>query len=598
MTSERRVRQVKLAAPSRALVQRGAVLLEDALRTASLPDAPGGRVLVIRELALGTIHADRSPAALSLVVEQRVRELARLAVHATSPSAATAQAVYFRDELEPFVALATRLARGLPLDAWFWRLAVPGLHPGTPRDDGLRRALAGALRTRPGPAAAVMLVSELEALGALAPLLGALRWQDGPALVRAWWGHLPPRPEPRLHLDDAGSAEQVSEVLRSTLSHWTRSWGADDARAVWLAAVALCARVPSQVAAPGLPSRAWRVLAALQASPAAPLTEPRKPPARASPGPEVPAVSPSTSVAQGNASPSPLSREALSDAPASGTERRPLDAAIPASSMGTTASSTPRLTERASPTDNDGTSDASGTPEQDTSPRHVTDEALPTAAGGLLFLVPMLNALGLVEFLADHPSLADLGIPQRFLRYVAERLGVPSTDPLLRVLPEAPAGPLPVPSAFTFPLRFQTGVGARAPFRLVREPTGRSVAFDARTRVPLAATPRGGTLPPPFDSLLAAILEQPLPWDDATLLLRGALLAVGRVTRRRAHMGLRALVLRPGRVVATRTHLDLVFAASQVDIRIRRAGLDINPGWVPWLARVIQYHYQSDETGA
>lgn len=169
MTAERRVRQVKLAAASTALVRRGAVLLEDALRTASLPDAPGGRVLVIRRLSLGTIHADRSPATLSLVVEQRMRELARLAVHARSQSAATAQAVYFRDELEPFVLLATRLAQGLPLDAWFWRLAVPGLHPGMSRDDALRLALASALRTEPGHAAAVTLVSELHALGALAP---------------------------------------------------------------------------------------------------------------------------------------------------------------------------------------------------------------------------------------------------------------------------------------------------------------------------------------------------------------------------------------------------------------------------------------------
>lgn len=148
-------------------------------------------MLVIRQLSLGTIHADRSPAALSLVVEQRVREVARLAVHARSQSAATAQAVYFRDELEPFVLLATRLAQGLPLDAWFWRLAVPGLHSGMSRDDALRLALASALRTKPGHAAAVTLVSELHALGALAPLLGALRWQDGPALARAWWGHLP-----------------------------------------------------------------------------------------------------------------------------------------------------------------------------------------------------------------------------------------------------------------------------------------------------------------------------------------------------------------------------------------------------------------------
>ncbi|WP_237078577.1 hypothetical protein [Myxococcus xanthus] len=589
------MRQVKLAAASTALVRRGAVLLEDALRTASLPDAPGGRVLVIRQLSLGTIHADRSPATLSLAVEQRVRELARLAVHARSQSAASAQAVYFQDELEPFVMLATRLAQGLPLDAWFWRLSVPGLHPGMSRDDALRLALANALRTEPGHAAAVTLVSELHALGALAPLLGALRWQDGPALARAWWGHLPSRPAPRLPLDDVGSAEQVSEPLRSALARWARTWGAGDARALWLASVALCTHIPSRVAAPNLPARAWRVLGALQASPTAHLPTPREPPRQAPLKPDAPTAPTDTGMVPGIAASSHPAVRALSSAPSSDNVTKPLDA-TPASSVELTGA--PQSRARPAPADTDEAPGDTGTTPHETRQRYVTEEALPTVAGGLLFLVPMLNALGLGEFLAGHPALADLGIPERFLRHVAERLGVPSTDPLLRVLQEATAEPLPEPSPFVLPVRFQAGVGARAPFRLVREPTGRCVAFDARTRVPLASTSHGAALRPPFDRCLTTSLAHRLPWNDANLMLRASLLAVGRVTRRLAHMGLRELVLRPGRLVATRTHLDVVFAASQVDIRIRRAGLDLNPGWVPWLARVIQYHYQYDETGA
>ncbi|GEL68283.1 hypothetical protein [Myxococcus virescens] len=595
MSAERRVRQVKLAAASTALVRRGAVLLEDALRTASLPDAPGGRVLVIRQLSLGTIHADRSPATLSLVVEQRVRELARLAVHARSQSAVTAQAVYFRDELEPFVLLATRLAQGLPLDAWFWRLAVPGLHPGMSRDDMLRLALASALRTEPGHAAAMTLVSELHALGALAPLLGALRWQDGPALARSWWGHLPSRPAPRLPPDDVGPTEQVAEPLRSTLARWARTWGAGDARALWLASVALCTRIPSRVASPDLPSRAWRVLGALQDSPTAHLPTPREPLEQAPSKPDAPTAPTDAGMVAGIAASSPPSVRALSSAPSSDKVTKPLDA-IPASPAGVTAA--PQARVRPGPADIDEAPGDIGATPQDTLPRYATEESLPTVAGGLLFLLPMLNALGLEEFLAGHPALADLGIPERFLRHVAERLGVPSTDPLFRVLQEATAGPLPEPSPFVLPVRFQAGAGARAPFRLVRESTGRCVAFDARARLPLASTSRGEALPPPFDRCLTTPLAHRLPWNDATLMLRAALLAVGRVTRRLAHMGLRELVLRPGHLVATRTHLDIVFAASLADIRIRRAGLDINPGWVPWLARVIQYHYQYDETGA
>jgi hypothetical protein len=32
-------------------------------------------------------------------------------------------------------------------------------------------------------------------------------------------------------------------------------------------------------------------------------------------------------------------------------------------------------------------------------------------------------------------------------------------------------------------------------------------------------------------------------------------------------------------------------------MRIRRAGLDIDPGWVPWLGRVVSFHYRETEPG-
>jgi hypothetical protein len=52
-----------------------------------------------------------------------------------------------------------------------------------------------------------------------------------------------------------------------------------------------------------------------------------------------------------------------------------------------------------------------------------------------------------------------------------------------------------------------------------------------------------------------------------------------------------ALARRPGAIVVTRTHVDVLFRYNQVDLAVRRAGLDIDPGWVPWLGRVVQFHY-------
>jgi hypothetical protein len=51
------------------------------------------------------------------------------------------------------------------------------------------------------------------------------------------------------------------------------------------------------------------------------------------------------------------------------------------------------------------------------------------------------------------------------------------------------------------------------------------------------------------------------------------------------------LIRRPARIRATPTHIDVAFAFQDLDLRVRRLGLDINPGWVPWLLRVITFHY-------
>jgi hypothetical protein len=51
----------------------------------------------------------------------------------------------------------------------------------------------------------------------------------------------------------------------------------------------------------------------------------------------------------------------------------------------------------------------------------------------------------------------------------------------------------------------------------------------------------------------------------------------------------------PGRVALSRTHLDLTIDWDDLDLPIRRAGLDCDPGWVPDLGRIVLFHFGSDE---
>lgn len=56
--------------------------------------------------------------------------------------------------------------------------------------------------------------------------------------------------------------------------------------------------------------------------------------------------------------------------------------------------------------------------------------------------------------------------------------------------------------------------------------------------------------------------------------------------------GPRALLCRPAWLQLSATHLDVLFSLDQADLAVRRLGLDADPGWVPWLGRIVQLHFE------
>ncbi len=100
------------------------------------------------------------------------------------------------------------------------------------------------------------------------------------------------------------------------------------------------------------------------------------------------------------------------------------------------------------------------------------------------------------------------------------------------------------------------------------------------------------------DPVLAALDYTP-PDDPAPEFLAaiaGWRRRVHRCVRREAKLLVRWIVRRRGCVSFTRTHIDVYFDLAQADVRIRRLGLDIDPGWVPALGKVIAFHYGRDES--
>jgi len=64
-----------------------------------------------------------------------------------------------------------------------------------------------------------------------------------------------------------------------------------------------------------------------------------------------------------------------------------------------------------------------------------------------------------------------------------------------------------------------------------------------------------------------------------------------RWLRTGARIGPASVVGREGFVCVTRTHIDVAFPLDEVDLRVRRCGLDCNPGWVAWLGRIVHFHF-------
>mgnify|MGYP007077385732 CR=1 FL=1 len=182
---------------------------------------------------------------------------------------------------------------------------------------------------------------------------------------------------------------------------------------------------------------------------------------------------------------------------------------------------------------------------------HPTDpgpvsEARFTPQAGFALLIPVLQRLALPELLQRNPCLIEHDLPRHLLWALARRCRLGEHDPVWSLLHE----------------------------------------FQPRTGVPLAQI----TLPEHW----ARLMPKRLAVASLMQLINTLQLLAGAYLRRYCRLSLRGLVHRPGRVSLTTTHWDVHFDLDQTDLRLRRMALDTDPGWVPWLGRVMQFHYHSE----
>ncbi len=599
---DRHVRSALLCVAPQAPVHRLAFQVEEALRLASLPGENEGRSYYFRHLRVAGLPPGGERRDWLENFQRALDREAQQAVHGTDPRAAFSNAVFFRGEPEALEILLRRVLTRQAAGEWFWPMV-------TGRDSSLGNPSIVDIvqRLRDRPASWVAVAAAVFA----APGCDAVRLLESisPAVAQGWLLELTGPPPLRGSSAPGIPPEESAAVLQAL-----RVFGSSSPRVLWLATLAILLHAPGEMATG---TAVWRARSALESlaggaagdpiklesgpnvarspKPHLDLPQPDAPRVPAS-GADVPvgrdtATLPASSqslsqpehraadepmpapaakrlrsspqsppgpesLATGELMPGPdaepfhLSRdlasgpESLASSYSLGASAAEAPGPLPGSmapESGLPAPSLPATPPSPLPTP----PGASATPLANPAPVPWYCSGLPTSAAGLFFLLNALRRLGMPAALAGGLAGAGPNFPARVLERLANHAGATPEDPvpvwLHSLLGNDPGGGEPLPcdaSCWPANLRLSPAVASR----------------DSMVRV----------------------------WC----------LAVRRWCWRVAGIPAREVITRSGVFSVNRTDLDVSLPLDRTDLRVRRAGLDLDPGWLPWFGRVVRFHYR------
>lgn len=553
---ECRVHSLKLRGDDSTQFSSARYCLEEAFRTASMSGFPPNAQVFVRYMDLGSFQVGKSPTWLSNRLSDTLRDLAAGAVcvdHHTS----VANVVWFSDLLQAYKMLLARLLGGVSTSEWYWRNVLPN------------KTLVSSSVTLE---ALLIRVAEtpLKGLATARVLDGVL---DPPRMTRLLsfitvdfarrmlneYGLSPvavaqvSAEQPNVRHGRDIAPPKLSLSWRTALQQAMQTWGEQDVRSLWLAWHALILYRPAYMErADTLPRivlgdwiKAW-------SCDKLNLPNQEKPVAASGLGKAIPADGSSANLAS-IVQPNLGSLQTITTAPSEVTADTLTISNLPS---------------KQTPVHTDSSNDAVTTaqpkpaiePELRPSERpavvvtHIAVTQISPLAG-LAFAIPLLQRLGMPELLTRNASLVATDFPRLVLWSLTQRFGGGEGDPLFPLFADLETLDDITIAPFHTPTSWQRLFTAR----------------DLRSRATNARDEHSAIR-------LSALIN--------TLQLLGA-----RYLRRHAGLSWRTLVNRPGRVLLTSTHWDVIFDINQTDLRLRRIALDSNPGWVAWLGRVVQIHY-------
>ncbi|MDZ7754069.1 MAG: hypothetical protein U5S82_21120 [Gammaproteobacteria bacterium] len=528
---ERRVRKLTLRGGGHVQLLQARYVVEEALRTASLPGVPLHADVLVRHLDLGTLHPNLPFTVLAHKITALLRHLAAAAVCVDEQSSPDAEVVWFSDPVQVYVTLLTRLLDGKAVNEWYWRSLFPGqdlsLQPAT--IEWLLLASRQTALQELAPAHVLQAVVEARSwprlLAFITPTL-ARRMLHGAGLSPvAAVKHNGARAYGPKAIQPAPLNADWREALRLAVE----TWGDADVRSQWLAWHALVLHRPAWLECRDCLQRLDLVRWMADAS------DGRRPVQGDDPAPHSALGKAQNTTAAADYQRSNILRSAPPDpgASAAAVQDPP---------------SSPATGHRQYPAGVDAGRDLRPDPARHPQGRGKGAAALTrfTSQAGFAFVVPLLQRLALAELLQQDQRLIQLDFARQLLWSMARRFGIQKHDPIWSLFED----------------------------------------FEPQSDVALADIP--------IPRLWLRLSGKHVSSTSLHALINTIQLTAEAYLRRYCQLSLGSLLNRPGRVSITATHWDVHFDINQTELRLRRVALDTDPGWTPWLGRVLQFHYDHE----
>jgi len=542
-SAERRIRHLKLSGPGTGELHQARYLIEEAFRTASLPGLLPNALVLIRHLDLGVLSRNQSRTRLAERISDVVRNLTPEAVCVDENSSSSADLVWFSDPLQPYKVLLLKMLDGELPREWYWSSLFPHRVMNVHRSS-IEWLLCDSRQTP---------LNRLAPGYLLQAALQSNRWSKmlsciSSAFARRMLGEAGGGLEALAldHFEDPRTRgpKPVDIPAPALSSSWQRAlkqavaiWGEKDQRTAWLTWQILVLHQPAWLECPDIMHRI-RVAKWLNDD---------------SGFEYIPEKDARVHI--------PTSKQKMVDGVLRSGKRRsvveqalwiPKDSRLCASSC--QAVTPQNQADRGKTGSSKIHQDQHGQKGLEVYPQpgfKAEGKTQFSPWAGCVLLVGLLNRLDMEKLLTANQELIGLEFVPRLFAAMADRFGVSRDDPVrwlfasLQPVKKDRLGTIHVPNSWW---AYITNSG-----RPLQQGPGRHVQ-ELIT----------------ITQLMASIY-----------------------LRRFCRLSLRSLIRRPGRVVITTTHWDVLFDIGQTDLRLRRMALDSDPGWVGWLGRVVQIHYQS-----